>query len=82
MTTIKKYHITGHVIDISDPQKPRGVEGLRVNMFPINEIADQPFLEKDAITSRGGRFDVEFNESDLKDRYGKRLPDFFFKVWD
>src|SRR5262245_9866017 len=82
MATIKKYHITGRVIDISDPKKPRGVEGLRVHMFPINGVADQPFLEKDTVTSRGGRFDIEFSESDLKDHYGKRRPDFFFKVWD
>ena len=82
MATIKTYHITGHVIDVSHPRKPRGVEGLRVNMFPINAIADQPFLKKDAVTSRGGRFEIEFSESDLKDRYGKRQPDFFFKVWD
>lgn len=82
MAIIKKYHITGHVIDISDPQEPRGAEGLRVNMFPVNGDADQPLLKKDAVTSRGGRFDIEFSESDLKDHYEKRRPDFFFKVWD
>jgi receptor-binding and translocation channel-forming TcA subunit of Tc toxin/ABC toxin-like protein/neuraminidase-like protein len=82
MATIKTYHVTGHVIDISDPQEPRGAVGLRVNMFPVNGDADQPLLKKDAVTSRGGRFDIEFSESDLKDRYGKRRPDFFFKVWD
>src|SRR5215471_18275214 len=82
MATIKTYHITGRVNDISDPKNPRGVEGLRVNMFPINEGPDQPFLKKDAVTSREGRFDIEFSEFDLKDHYGKRRPDFFFKVWD
>src|SRR5262245_20810513 len=81
-TRNNNYNVSGHVIDISDPQKPRGVEGLRVNMFPINGVADRPFLKNDIVTSRGGRFDIEFSESDLKDRYGKRRPDFFFKVWD
>jgi len=82
MQTTKKYHITGHIIEISDPQKTRGVGGLRVNLFPINEAADQPLFKKDAVTSREGRFDIEFSESDLKDRYGNRRLDFFFKVWD
>jgi hypothetical protein len=33
MATIETYYITGHVIDISDPQKRRGVQEAHVELL-------------------------------------------------
>lgn len=62
-------------------QNKRGLVNVRVNLFPLTLLTDQPLFKKDAVTSADGGFELLLDETDVQERFGKRKMDFFFKVW-
>ncbi len=73
---MKVYKITGKVVS-SDTNK--GIKGLRVEAWDkdlfINDMVGS------AITSEGGVFRIQFDESYFKELFLDRRPDLFFKVF-